>query len=130
MPKTTKKKKVLALKTTQIDENSLFTHVSKIIEKRKNRAGMYANREITLMYWEIGHYISSVLLGGERAEYGRKIVTTLSSQLVKKYGQAFDIHNIRRMIRFVEKFSSLRIVTPLASQLSWSHFLELLPLET
>jgi len=44
MLKTTKKKKVLALNTTHIDENSLFTHVSKIIEKRKNRAGMYANR--------------------------------------------------------------------------------------
>ncbi|MDR2716713.1 MAG: PDDEXK nuclease domain-containing protein [Treponema sp.] len=112
------------------NENSLFTHVSKIIEKRKNRAGMYANREVTLMYWEIGRYIGSVLLGGERAEYGKKILATLSQELLKKYGQAFDIHNIRRMIRFAEKFSSLRIVTELASQLSWSHFLELLPLET
>jgi hypothetical protein len=128
--KMTKKKKVPALKTPQIDENSLFAHVSKIIEKRKNRAGMYANREVTLMYWEIGRYIGSVLLGGERAEYGRKIVVTLSQQLVRKYGQAFDIHNIRRMVRFAEKFNNLRIVTELASQLSWSHFLELLPLET
>ncbi len=85
----------MRLKNTQINENSLFTHISKIIEKRKNKAGMYTNREVTLMYWEIGHYISSVVLGEERAEYGRKIVTTLSSQLVKKYGQAFDIHNIR-----------------------------------
>jgi predicted nuclease of restriction endonuclease-like (RecB) superfamily len=57
-------------------------------------------------------------------------VTTLSSQLVKKYGQAFDIHNIRRMIRFAEKFSNSRIVATLSSQLSWSHFIEILPLET
>ena len=85
---------------------------------------MYANREVTLMYREIGRYISSVLLGGERAEYGRKIVTPLASQLVKKYGQAFDVHNIRRMIRFAEKFCSLQIVSPLATQLSWSYFLE------
>ncbi len=34
------------------------------------------------------------------------------------------------MIRFAEKFNNLRIVTPLASQLSWSHFIEILPLET
>jgi len=122
MAKTSKKKKVLALNNTQIDESSLFIHVSKIIEKRKNRTGMYANREVTLMYWEIGRFIGSVLLGGECAEYGRKIVATLSQQLVKKYGQAFDIHNIRRMVRFAEKFSNSRIVTELASQLSWSHF--------
>jgi len=57
-------------------------------------------------------------------------VATLSSQLVKKYGQAFDIHNIRKMICFAEKFNNLRIVTPLATQLSWSHFFELLLLET
>jgi predicted nuclease of restriction endonuclease-like (RecB) superfamily len=50
--------------------------------------------------------------------------------LVKEYGQAFDIHNIRRMIRFAEKFSDFRIVAPLASQLSWSRFIEILPLET
>jgi hypothetical protein len=36
--KMTKKKKVPALNNTQINENSLFTRVSKIIEKRKNRA--------------------------------------------------------------------------------------------
>ena len=35
---------------------------------------MYANREVTLMYWEIGHYIGSVLLGGERAEYSKRFL--------------------------------------------------------
>jgi len=86
--------------------------------------------------------IGSVLLCGERAEYGkkilatlatlsqdllkkyssgyeRKIVTTLSTQLVIKCGQTFDIHNILRIIRFAEKFIELRIVTPVATQFSW-----------
>jgi hypothetical protein len=130
MPKTTKKKKALALKTTQIDENSLFTHVSKIIEKRKNRAGMYANREITLMYWEIGRYIGSVLLGGERAEYGKRIVATLSQQLVRKYGSGYEYSKITRMIKFAELFQDSKIVSTLSTHLSWSHFIEILPLET
>ena len=51
-----------------IDETALPERAVTIIEIRKARAGTYANREITLMYWEIGHYINSVLLGGERAE--------------------------------------------------------------
>jgi len=130
MAKITKKKKSLVLKNTQIDESSLFSHVSKIIEKRKNRAGMYANREVTLMYWEIGRYIGSVLLGGERAEYGRKILATLSQELVRNYGSGFELRSLRRMIQFAELFPDLKIVSTLSTQLSWSHFIEILPLET
>ena len=109
-----------------INEARLFEQISKIIEKRKYSAGMYANREVTLMYWEIGNHIRSTILDGERAEYGKKIVVTLSQQLVIKYGQSFDIDNIRRMIRFAEKFDNFKIVAELAPQLSWSHFIELL----
>jgi len=80
------------------------------------------------MFWEVGQYVGSILLGGERAEYGKRIVTQLASQLVKKYGGTFDVPNLRRMIRFAERFSDFLIVTQLASQLSWSHIIELLPL--
>lgn len=73
------------------------------------------------MYWEIGHYIRTEILEGERAEYGKGIVSTISTQLVQKYGQTFDIHSIRRMIRFAEKFDNLEIVTELVSQLNWTH---------
>jgi predicted nuclease of restriction endonuclease-like (RecB) superfamily len=130
LKKTSEKRKVLALKNTQIDESSIFTHVSKIIEKRKNRAGMYANREVTLMYWEIGRYIGSVLLGGERAEYGRKILATLSQNLTRKYGSGFELRSLRRMVQFAGLFPDLKIVSTLSTHLSWSHFIEILPLET
>jgi len=112
----------------QVDERSLFAHIAEIIETRKHRAGAYANREVTLMYWEIGRYINTVLLGGERAEYGRRMVAVLSTQLVAKYGRSFSFHNIRRMMRFAEKFSDFEIVAPLAQQLSWSHLIEILRL--
>jgi hypothetical protein len=69
-----------------INEAVLFFRVSEIIENRKSRVALYANSEITLMFWEIGQYISSVLLGGERAEYGKRIVAELASQLVKNTG--------------------------------------------
>jgi predicted nuclease of restriction endonuclease-like (RecB) superfamily len=113
-----------------IDEVALFERIAAIIENRKSCAGTYANREVTLMYWEVGQYIRSVLLDGERAEYGKRIVTELASQLTKKYGKTFDVHNLRRMIRFAEKFPNFEIVTELALQLSWSHFIELLPLKS
>jgi len=91
---------------------------------------MYANREVTLMYWEIGHYVNSIVLNGSRAEYGKRIVATLASQLQIKYGKTFDVHNLRRMMRFAENFDDFQIVTALASQLSWSHFIEILPIKS
>jgi predicted nuclease of restriction endonuclease-like (RecB) superfamily len=116
--------------TTPINETTLFSQISKIIEKRKNRAGMYANREVTLMYWEIGRYIGLVLLGGERAEYGKKIFATLSQNLIKKYGSGFELRTLRRMVQFAELFPDKKIVSTLSTHLSWSHFIEILPLET
>ena len=113
-----KKKQELTLQSEkQIDESQIIERVAKIIETRKSLAGAYANREITLMYWEIGHYINSVVLDGSRAAYGKQIVTTLSSQLQIKYGKTFDIHNLRRMMRFAEKFDDVEILTPLATKL-------------
>ena len=40
--------------------------------------GAYANREVTLMFWEVGRYINAALLGKERAKYGKKIFVMLS----------------------------------------------------
>ena len=65
-----------------IDESTLFDSVSAIIENRKFRAQAQANQESIIMFWEIGKYISSVLLGGERAGYGKQIVVSLAQQLI------------------------------------------------
>jgi len=125
-----KKPVVVTTDQFQVDERSLFDCVAEIIETRKIRAGAYANREVTLMYWEIGRYINSVLLGGERAEYGKQIVARLSQQLVEMYGKGFEYTKLTRMVKFAELFSDVEILATLSQQLSWSHFVEILPLET
>jgi len=114
----------------QIDEIVLFEHISEIIENRKSRAQMQVNQESVLMFWEIGKYIGSVLLGGERAGYGKQIVVTVSQQLQTKYGSSFDYSNVTRMIKFAARFPDFEIVVPLAQQLNWSHFIALLPLKS
>ena len=84
-----KKNTLVQQKTDLVDETALFKRVSAIIEKRKHRAGSFVNREVTLMYWEVVKQISSVLLGGERAEYGKRIIATLSQQLIKRYDNGY-----------------------------------------
>ena len=54
----------------------------------------------------------------------------MSLQLQKKYGSAFEYSNVTRMIKFATLFPNYQIIVPLAQQLSWSHFIALLPLKS
>jgi|SRR6185437_4335060 len=48
----------------------------------------------------------------------------------RSYGRCFESRNLRRMMQFAEQFLDFRIVSPLTTQLSWSHIIEVLPLKT
>jgi predicted nuclease of restriction endonuclease-like (RecB) superfamily len=65
----------------------------------------------------------------QRAEYGQKILATLSQELVSSYGRGFNASALTRMIKFSEAFPNPEILAPLAQHLSWSHFVEILPLK-
>jgi hypothetical protein len=106
-----------------LNGNALFDHISTIIESRKSSAGAYANREVTLMYWEIGHYINSIVINGKRAEYGKRILTELAAKLVYEYVKSFTERNLYRIALFAERFYNVEILPPLAAKLSWSHII-------
>jgi predicted nuclease of restriction endonuclease-like (RecB) superfamily len=115
--------------TTIVDEVALFERIAAIIENRKYRAAAHVNQETTLMFWEIGRYINQTVLGNQRAAYGKKILSELAAKLVEQYGNNFAERNLYRMILFAERFSDAEILPPLAAKLSWSHFVELLPIK-
>lgn len=80
---------------------------------------------MTLMYWHIGERINREILGGERAAYGHMIVEKLANKLTSEYGGSqFCKRSLHRMMQFATVFPDLTIVTPLVTQLSWSHFLQ------
>ena len=129
MDNISKYKNELQLADTEI-EDILFSNVAQIIEKRKINLISAVNNQIALMFWEIGKYINSAILGMERAEYGKKIVLTLSTQLQQKYGNEYYPRNVRRMMQFATQFPDFEKVSTVWTQLSWSHIRELLPLKT
>jgi predicted nuclease of restriction endonuclease-like (RecB) superfamily len=86
------------------------------------------NAGLTILYWRIGKRINEEILRGDRAQYRKEVVATLSIQLQNDYGRGFEEKNLRRMIQFAEAFPDKQIVATLSRQLSWSHFRELLPL--
>ena len=113
---------------SNIRNNNLFEQIKNIIEQTKQYVAISVNSSLTMMYWEIGNKINQDILKNQRAEYGKEIVVTLSRQLQDNFGKGFDEKNLRRMMQFANAIEKQKVVT-LSRQLSWSHFLALLPLQ-
>jgi predicted nuclease of restriction endonuclease-like (RecB) superfamily len=111
-------------------QSDLFASVSGLIEEARRTLARQANSTTLCLFWRIGQQVNSEILHHQRAEYGQKIVTTLATQLVASYGRSFEARNLRRMMQFAEQFPDFVIVSPLATQLSWSHVVEVLALKT
>jgi len=107
----------------------LVGDVRKLIEEARERTAVAVNRELTLLYWNIGTRIRKDILGDGRAEYAQRIVPTLSAQLTAEFGNGFDTKSLTRMVQFASVFADSQIVATLSRQLGWSHFKELLPLD-
>lgn len=107
----------------------LLEDVRALINQARQRVARVVNSELVILNWHVGDRIRKEILGQERADYGKQIVATVSRQLTAEYGKGFTRDAIFRMIQFVERFTDPKIVTVLAQQLSWSHFVELIVLE-
>jgi predicted nuclease of restriction endonuclease-like (RecB) superfamily len=112
-----------------IIETDLLNELSQLVEQSQQQVIVQNNSVLTLLFWQIGFRINETILQNKRAEYGKQIVPTVSAQLENKYGRNFTEKNVRRMLRFAEQFTDKQIVVTLSRQLSWSHFIELLPVK-
>lgn len=70
-----------------------------IIEQSHCKVASYVNQEITLMYWQIGKYILQRIDFQDKAEYGKKIVATVSQQLTERYGSGYTPTALFRMLK-------------------------------
>jgi predicted nuclease of restriction endonuclease-like (RecB) superfamily len=114
----------------KIMPHQLLQELSVLIEQSRQKIAAAANSTLTLLFWHVGKRINEEVLNNVRAEYGKRIIETISVQLENKYGRNFNEKNVRRMMRFAQDFSDFNILPPLAAKLSWSHFIELFPLKS
>jgi len=101
-----------------------------LIEEARRALARQASSTTVYLFWRIGQQVNGEILNHQRAEYGQKIVSSLATQLAASYGRSFEARNLRRMLQFAEQFPDFGIVLPLATQLSWSHVVEVLPMKT
>jgi predicted nuclease of restriction endonuclease-like (RecB) superfamily len=117
------------VKATLNKLDSLFKNVSQLIEESRSRTAVAINSEITLLYWNIGKYIREDVLKNNRADYGQKIVESLSDRLTKNYGRGWSKRHLHNCLRFAETFPNEQIMHALRTQLSWTHIRSIVPIE-
>ncbi len=110
-------------------EQALLMDLREIIASGREAVARTVNSALVLIYWKIGQRIHQDILDGKRAEYGKEILPTLSAKLVPEFGDGFSRPNLFRMLRLAQVFPDEQIVSTLSRQLSWSHFVEIMPLK-
>lgn len=116
--------------TPNAQSKNLLSDLRSLIEQGKNHAVAAVNSAITATYWQVGKRINEEILQGERAEYGKQVVASLAQELSLLYGKSFELRNLWRMMQFAQTYPDFKIVSPLVSQLSWTHFTILISLSS
>lgn len=108
----------------------LLDDLKTLIDQARQQVATAVNTGLTFLYWQVGQRIRIDLLREQdRAAYGKQILATLSQELTQRYGKGFTESALNRMVKFAEVFPDPQIVATLSQQLSWSHFVLLLPLD-
>ena len=112
-----------------LDGASLLSDLRSLIQAARQRVATVANSTQTMLYWSVGQRLLRDNLQDGRAAYGKRILATVSQQLTAEFGSGFNYTALTRMVRFAEAMADEQIVSALSTQLSWSHFMELLPIK-
>lgn len=106
--------------------NNIFDNIKELVISSRNKVYSAVNTEMLSLYWNIGKAIMEIQQGDERASYGDAVLEKLSQRLTNEFGKGFSKRNLERMRKFYIYFP---IATTVSSQLSWSHYLEILKIE-
>lgn len=111
--------------TALTTDEDRFAEVLALIEAARGRAYQAVNTELVTLYWQLGEHISQKI---EKAEWGDGVVDQLAAALARRYPglRGYTRRNLFRMRQFYEAYRGNKKVSPLVTQLPWSHHLILL----
>ncbi len=111
------------------EQNKLFQDIARLIETSKSNVISTINREMVMLYWNVGNIINTDIIKNNRADYGKQVIKELSRQLTLHYGKGFNETNLRNFIKFVQVFPSYEISHSLSEKLTWTHIRNLIYIE-
>src|SRR6202034_1133184 len=95
------------------------------IQTAQLRASMAVNRELVLLYWQIGR---DILDRQERENWGAKVIERLAADLKRAFPdmKGFSPRNLKYMRAFGEAWPDEAIVQQLVAQIPWGHNVRIL----
>lgn len=97
--------------------------VQSVIDKKVDT--YFTNRNELTHYYNVGKIIIEAQGGEERAKYGDGLIRKFSKRLTKELNKGYSY----RSLNLMRKFYLFQKVQPVAAQLSWSHYIELLSIK-
>jgi len=106
-------------------DEEVFSDVVRLIAASREKAIQSVNTALIELYWEVGAMISRKI---EAAEWGDGVVDQLAQFIARTEPtlRGFTRRNLFRMRQFYEAYREDPIVSPLVTQLPWSHHLIIL----
>jgi len=104
---------------------SIFKELETKIRGARSRAVISVNKELVLLYWEIG---STILVHQTQKGWGAKIIDTLAKDLKKSFPnmKGFSSRNLKYMRQFAATYEDSVFVQEVLAQLSWYHNITLI----
>ena len=123
------------MKDNKIAQNivnkEFVNEVCSIIEVGRQKAYNAVNHSMIETYWKIGERIViEEQNGNERAEYGKHIIEHLSKELTFKYGKGFSKRYLAYFRKFYLTIDDLQILQTRLQNLTWSHILTALRIDS
>ena len=107
----------------EVINHEFIQDIKTLLDTARNRVYQNINNIMTKTYFEIGKKIVEEEQDGKaKAEYGKELLKTLSSELTKEFGKGFSVRNLEQMRKFYLVYQKTK--TPSAKfELSWSHYI-------
>jgi predicted nuclease of restriction endonuclease-like (RecB) superfamily len=108
------------LKTTAGDYADLLHNLKEKIRAAQVRASLSVNRELVLLYWQIGR---DILARQEEQGWGSKVIDRLAVDLRREFPEmkGFSSRNLKYMRAIAEAWPDARFVQQAAAQIPWFH---------
>ena len=149
MPRKPSKSKPTPVPVDRYD--TILADVVRLLEEARRVAARTVNSVMTTTYWQVGRRIVEAEQAGRpRADYGARLLESLSNDLSKRFGRGFSATNLRHFRAFylrwqiqqtpsaelpvlpIQQISSAESMPKSTSAifpLPWSHYVRLLSLE-
>ena len=110
-------------------KKDIYQEIHDLLHKARQNIISNINSTMTKTYFLIGkRIVEEEQNGNKKAEYGKKLMKTLSEKLTKEFGRGFSQRNLEQMRTFYLRYSISQTVSA-EFKLSWSHYLILMRME-